>query len=67
MPCQQDLGGALDSLLRDVFDLPEPASVEDLTEQEQYREFMGTSGIHSIIDVLTVITADFAGCESVFI
>jgi hypothetical protein len=75
VPYQQDLGGAIDSLRRevfaagdyvksadygDVFDLPEPASVEDLTEQEQYWEFMGTSGTHSIIDVLTVIPSDFA-------
>ena len=74
VPYQQDLGAALDSLRRevfaagefvkpssygDVFDLPEPGSVDDLTEQEQYWEFMGTSGTHSIIDVLSVIPAGF--------
>lgn len=32
-------------------------------EQEQYREFMGTSGTHSIIDVGSVVPADFAGEE----
>jgi hypothetical protein len=31
--------------------------------QEQYWEFMGTSGTHSIIDVASVIPADFAGEE----
>lgn len=76
VPYQQDLGAALDALRRDVFaagdyvkpsaygdvfDLPDPASVDDLTEQEQYWEFMGTSGTHSIIDVLTVTPADFDG------
>jgi hypothetical protein len=76
VPYQQDLGAALDALRRtvfeagdylkpsyygDVFDLPDPAILEDLVEQEQYGEFMGTSGTHSIIDVLTVIPADSAG------
>jgi hypothetical protein len=51
------------SFYGDVFDLPEPSSVDDLTEQEQYWEFMGTSGTHSIIDVLTVVPADFTGEE----
>jgi len=46
------------SFYGDVFDLPEPASVEDLLEQEQYWEFMGTSGTHSIIDVPAVVPAD---------
>jgi len=45
----------------DVFDLPDPGSVDDLTEQDRYGEFMGTSGTHSIIDVLSVMTADFDG------
>ncbi len=43
------------------FDLPEPSSVDDLVEQEQYREFMGASGTNSIFDVHTVIPADFDG------
>jgi hypothetical protein len=78
VPYQPDLGAALDALRRqvfasgeyvkpgsygDVFDLPEPRSVDDLTEQEQYWEFMGTSGTHSIIDVLNVVPADFTGEE----
>jgi hypothetical protein len=73
---QQDLGAALDALRREVFaagdyvkpadsghvlDLPEPASIEDLTEQEEYWEFMGTSGTHSIIDVRGVVPAGFEG------
>jgi hypothetical protein len=76
VPYQQDIGAALDALRRevfaagdfvkpssygDVFDLPEPGSVNDLTEQEQYWEFMGTSGTHSIIDVLSVVPAGFDG------
>src|SRR5258706_14027963 len=76
VPYQRDLGAALDSLRRevfaagdyvkpssycDVFDLPDPSSVDDLTEQDRYGEFMGTSGTHSIIDVLSVIAADFDG------
>ena len=76
VPYQRDLGAALDSLRRevfaagdyvkpssygDVFDLPDPSSVDDLTEQDRYWEFMGTSGTHSIIDVLSVMTADFDG------
>ena len=78
VPYQPDLGAALDALRRqvfasgeyvkpsfygEVFDLPEPSSVDDLTEQEQYWEFMGTSGTHSIIDVLNVVPADFTGEE----
>jgi len=67
---QQDLGAALDVLRREVFaagdfvkpssvvDLPDPLSVDALTEQDQYWEFMGESGTHSIIDVLSVIPAD---------
>lgn len=47
----------------DVFNLPAPASVDDLTEQEQYAEFMGTSGTHSIIDMRAVVPAGFAGEE----
>lgn len=65
VPYQPDLGAALDALRHqvfasgeyvkpdyygDVFDLPEPSSVEDLL-QEQYAEFIGTSGTHSIIDM----------------
>jgi hypothetical protein len=76
VPYQQDMGAALDALRRevfatgdfvrpssygDVFDLPEPGSVDDLAEQEQYWEFMGTSGTHSIIDVLSVVPAGFDG------
>jgi hypothetical protein len=72
---QPDLGAALDALRRQVFasgeyvkpsdawDLPEPSSVDDLVEQEQYWEFLGTSGTHSIIDVFTVVPVDFAGVE----
>jgi hypothetical protein len=78
VPYQPDLGAALDALRRqvfasgeyvkpsfygDVFDLPEPSSVDDLAEQEQYWEFMGTCGTHSIIDVLNVVPADFTGEE----
>jgi hypothetical protein len=67
VPYQQDLGAALECLRREVFaagdfvrpssvfDLPDPASVDDLTEREEYWEFMGESGTHSIIDVLSVI------------
>jgi len=70
---QQDLGAALDRLRREVFasgdfvkpsgvfDLPDPGSVDDLTEQEEYWEFMGESGTHSIIDVVSVAPADSAG------
>ena len=76
VPYQEDLDAALDALRRqvfasgeylkpsyygDVFDLPEPASVDDLFEQEQYWEFMGTSGTHSIIDVASVVPVDFGG------
>jgi hypothetical protein len=78
---QQDLGAALDALRRqvfagdewvkpdfygDVFDLPEPSSVDDLTGQEQYWEFMGTSGTHSIIDMHSVVPADFGEDEEEF-
>lgn len=73
VPYQQDIGDALDLLRREVFaagdfvkpssvsGLPDPASVEDLTEQEEYWEFMGESGTHSILDVLGVIPASSAG------
>ena len=78
VPYQQDLGAALDALRRQVFasgdfikpsyygavfDLPEPSSVDDLFEQEQYWEFMGTSGTHSIIDVVNVVPVGFTGEE----
>ena len=78
VPYQQDLGAALDALHRQVFasgdfikpsyhgavfDLPEPSSVDDLFEQERYWEFMGTSGTHSIIDVVNVVPVDFTGEE----
>jgi hypothetical protein len=46
-----------------VFDLPEPDSLDDLFGQEQYWEFLATSGTHSIIDVPSVVPADFAGEE----
>jgi len=73
VPYQPDLGAALAALRHevfasgeylkpsfygDVFNLPEPTSVEDLLEQEQYGEFMGTSGTHTIIDVWAVVPAD---------
>jgi hypothetical protein len=76
VPYQNDLGTALDVLRHevfasgdwlkpdyygDVFDLPEPSSVDDLTRDQRYWEFMGTSGTHSIIDIQTVVPADFAG------
>jgi hypothetical protein len=72
VPYKHYIGAALDTLRRedlaagdyvkpssfgDVFDLPGAASVDDLTEQEQYSEFMGTSGTHSIIDVLSGVPA----------
>ncbi len=78
VPYQQDLGLALDALRREVFasgdyvkphlvddafdDLPEPGSVDDLT-QEQYWEFIGTCGTHSIIDVHAIMPAGFTGEE----
>jgi hypothetical protein len=78
VPYQRDLGAALDALRRQVFaegdyltpdyygevfaDLPEPGSVDDLL-QEQYWEFMGESGTHSVIDVHEVVPADFTGEE----
>lgn len=70
---RQDLGAALDALRQqvfasgdyiklssygDVFDLPDPASLEELLGQERYWEFMGTSGTHSVIDVQAVVAAD---------
>lgn len=70
---QEDLGAALNALRREVFaagdfvkpssvfDLPDPVSVEDLTEQEEYWEFMGESGTHSILDVLSIIPAGSSG------
>jgi hypothetical protein len=76
VPYQQDLSAALDALrwqvfaagdyvtpgsYGEVFDLPEPSGVQDLTEDEQYWEFMGTSGTHSIIDIQSVVPADFDG------
>jgi hypothetical protein len=39
------------------FGVPDPASLEDLN-QERYWEFMGTSGTHSIIDVVAINPAD---------
>jgi hypothetical protein len=73
VPYQNDLGAALDALRQqvfasgdyikpssygEVFDLPDPASLEDLVAQERYWEFMGTSGTHSVIDVQAVVAAD---------
>jgi hypothetical protein len=66
-----DMAEALDNLRRSVFaqgeylspselGLPEPASVDDLVT-EPYWEFMGTSGTHSILDVLSVTPADDVG------
>ena len=68
VPYQHDLGAALTGLRRRVFEdgdyispaefgLPAPASVEDLVHEE-YWEFMGTHGTHSILDVLDVTTPD---------
>ena len=62
------MAGALDSLRRRVFaevsfvnpseiGFPAPESVDDLVT-EPYWEFMGTSGTHSILDVLSVTSAD---------
>ena len=78
VPYQHDLGAALGALRRAVFasgdyikphlvdaafgDLPGPGSVDDLM-QEQYGEFMGTCGTHSIIDVRVVVPADYTGEE----
>ena len=74
VPYRQDLGVALDALRRqvfasgeyvkpsfygDVYDLPDPSSVDDLMEHERYWEFMGESGTHSIIDVARVVPVDF--------
>jgi hypothetical protein len=73
VPYQQNLGAALDALRQqvfasgdyikpsfygDLFDLPDPASLEDLLGQKRYWEFMGTSGTHSVIDVHAVVPAD---------
>src|SRR5215472_6656609 len=73
IPYQKDLRAALDALRHQVFasgdyikpsfyggvfDLPDPASLEDLLGQERYWEFMGTSGTHSVIDVQAVVAAD---------
>ena len=70
----QALQAALTDLRRQVFDsgefispvewgLPAPKSVEDLTQQEHYREFMGDNGTHSIIDVLNVVPYDMGEQE----
>ena len=74
VPYQDNLQAALDDLRRHVFatgayvkpddygdvfeDLPVPGSVDDL-EQEQFGEFMGTSGTHSVIDVRRIVPVDF--------
>ena len=68
VPYQSDMAEALTSLRRRVFDegsylnpsklgLRAPATVDELV-QEPYWEFMGTSGTHSILDVLDVVPAD---------
>ena len=68
MQYQADLAGALNSLRHRVFadgsylspaelGYPAPESVDDLVT-EPYWEFMGTSGTHSILDVLSVVPAD---------
>ena len=68
VPYQSDMAEALASLRRLVFaegsyvnpselGLRAPATVDEL-EQEPYWEFMGTSGTHSILDVLSVVPAD---------
>jgi hypothetical protein len=65
---QADMAEALDSVRRRVFaegsflnpseiGLPAPESIDDLVT-EPYWEFMGTSGTHSILDVLNVTSAD---------
>lgn len=67
-PFRDDIASALDALRRQVFaegnfisptdfELPEPASVDDLLE-ETYWEFMGTCGTHSIIDVWSIVPAE---------
>jgi len=58
VPCLAggEQGPAVGSHRQRVRSVPH-VSLEDLAEQEQYWEFMGTSGTHSIIDVLTVIPA----------
>jgi hypothetical protein len=68
VPYQRDLVAALTGLRRHVFEdgdyispsefgLPVPASVDDLVNEE-YWEFMGTHGTHSILDTLDVTTPD---------
>jgi len=64
VPYQEDLGAALDVLRRqvfasgeylkpsfygDVFDLPEPGSVDDLFEQEQYWEFANSERLYEYV------------------
>ena len=68
VPYQADMGEALSTLRRRVFaegsylsppelGLPAPESADDLVT-EPYWEFMGTSGTHSVLDVLSVEPAD---------
>lgn len=68
VPYRRDVGAALDSLRHQVFEqgdymspasfgLPGPLRVEALTNEE-YWEFMGTHGTHSILDVLYVVSPD---------
>ncbi|MBO0831363.1 MAG: hypothetical protein J2P29_05275 [Actinobacteria bacterium] len=77
VPHQPDLSAALEALRQQVFaageyvkpsgsgwDLPEPASVEDLFAEQQYWEFMGSCGTHTVIDIFNgVIAADDFGVE----
>jgi hypothetical protein len=71
VPYQADFGAALAALRRQLFQegdylkpeswaawgVPEPRSLDDL-HREEYGEFMGTYGTHSIIDVVGVCPAE---------
>lgn len=74
VPYQADLAASLDALRRQVFaekdyvdpesgyGIPSPETVEGLWEEE-YGEFMGNCGTHSIIDVWKVDLAEFDSQE----
>ncbi|MFE3202355.1 hypothetical protein [Embleya sp. NPDC059237] len=66
VPYREDVGAALEALRAEEFaaghnwsptdwDLPAPASPDDLWQNELYWEFMGTHGTHSVLDVNRVI------------
>jgi hypothetical protein len=78
VPFQQDVRTALDALRHEVFasgeylkpdyygdlyDLPVPVSLDELTGDPRYLDFLGDSGTHSIIDVQEVVMPDPAGAE----